>query len=835
MVDQQLPLKVRFADEKQDDKNEASNGASFFFMGGGDNKEEEDVDAMMTITTRTAINDDDDDDMKKVFPKKLQKELKHDQDSSTTKLNASHTSLTLEDVFTVGLSATTLDNNNSSSSCNYNSKRNTSAASQDSFALSYSTTCSYSAIKIMDTVEVFDIECDYTPEEISNIWFTQDEYKGFSKHCDNEAQRVEYCTKQRKIKRKIHDRKRLHRQAKRNQKKIQKQKEQEDEEDGDSIIENSNDDTNTNNEEDNSEEDDDDDDDYDDYDDDDYEDDDTPLGLEAWTIDGYKTRQRNQKNAIDSVLDEQFASWDRGMLSQPSVISVLYFSASKASKKFSHMKATKLATHVKKYLLESTLKEYADAVQALSILQKSLHSIKNGSHSSNIDSSNIDGNSSHSKDHSSRWGAGDVRKRRASTGCIIKKAISIAELSALAVQNDKSCNFDDEYDDDDDNDNADDTNMRDATADGDNNNHNCDDSCNSLSSFACHLLHAKPTAFRQLPPTKVIGDNTSSKDIIDLSPPKVERCLSPSSPTTVIGDDTSSKGIIGLLPPKVKRLLSPSSSSSSSTLVVRNKKSKEPNRNSSSASSSSSSSSSAGSTAGKTPQSRPKKKISVSKSASKKPGSTMTKDKDKHTIENDFANERSPKPKRIKKHDCIPTPPLSDKKLTAKSLSGRRKPESIRLLVEVDNTSQHDDDIIKKQKKKKKKKEKKLAAAQKVQQPPSSPKSPTTPTTTTTTPTSKQKNKVKLVKFIPKFSLNFDSASVGSSSGSKASKCKSATDTPKKSKKSKQLKKTSSERGLVSKLRLPLSGSLHSRLPLSGTREDFQAQPPTRKKSFITT
>ncbi|OEU07570.1 hypothetical protein FRACYDRAFT_250992 [Fragilariopsis cylindrus CCMP1102] len=700
MVDQQLPLKVRFADEKQNDKNEASNGASFFFMGGGDNKEEEDVDAMMTITTRTAINDDDDDDMKKVFPKKLQKELKHDQDSSTTKLNASHTSLTLEDVFTVGLSATTLDNNNSSSSCNYNSKRNTSAASQDSFALSYSTTCSYSAIKIMDTVEVFDIECDYTPEEISNIWFTQDEYKGFSKHCDEEAQRVEYCTKQRKIKRKIHDRKRLHRQAKRNQKKIQKQKEQEDEEDGDNIIENSNDDTNTNNEEDN---------------------------------------------------NEQFSSWDRGMLSQPSVISVLYFSASKASKKFSHMKATKLATHVKKYLLESTLKEYADAVQALSILQKSLHSIKNGSHSTNIDSSNIDGNSSHSNNHSSRWGAGDVRKRRASTGCIIKKAISIAD-------------------------------------------------------FAGHLLHAKPTAFRQLPPPKFMGGNTSSKDIIDLLPPKVERCLSPSSPTTVIGDDTSSKDIIGLLPPKVKRLLSPSSSSS--TVV----------------------------------------KISVSKSASKKPGSTRTKDKDKHTIENDFANERSPKPKRIKKHDCIPTPPLSDKKLSAKSLTGRRKPESIRLLVEVDDTSQHDDDIIKKQKKKKKKKEKKAAAAQKVQQPPSSPKSPskgrkgtnatpTTPTTTatTTTPTSKQKNKVKLVKFIPKFSLNFDSASVGSSSGSKASKCKSATDTPKKSKKSKQLKKTSSERGLVSKLRLPLSGSLHSRLPLSGTREDFQAQPPTRKKSFITT
>jgi hypothetical protein len=748
-----------------------------------------------------------------------------------------------------------------------------STGSEDTIGGSSSTdsTCSNSkitAIQINDNVEVFEIECDYSPVEISNMWFTKEEYSTFSKQCDEEAQRVEYRIKQGGIKKKIHDRQRRHRQAQRKHEQIQQQQQQENfttddgivDVDVDDMIENSivekttnhyrqlrhqqeaqqnqivqqlqrdnlttvdgiieEDSTNENSEVDkiiiharqrrqqeaqqkqthqqqqqqekastddgivevdhifeNSdvdnvisharkrrhhqaqqkqkqiqqqqhdgivpvidytnvdkiiiharqrrrqqaelqkkilqqlqgesntvggmiedsnvdniitgvvndknnekysvEEEEEDDDDHEGDDlagdnefDNDNDDECCPLGLEAWSVKGYKTRQRNQKNAIDSVLDEQFSSWDRGILGCPDAIASLYFSASEASKKVASMKAIELEADVEQHLLESTLKEYTDAVHAYNILQHSFRSIKSGSNS---------------------------------------KAIPILH-SALEVQKVKSCNDNDNDVDDDD-----DTSFI-LDADVDNSN---DDSCNSISSFASgDSFHSEPTSFRQLHPI--------SKHI---------------------------------LLPMVKVPLPSSFFSSSSP------------------SSSSPSSSSAKPTTGKSPR------------------------RTKNKMNDDVTNDRPQTPKRVGVdnkikvleatttilHNCIPTPPLSEKEKNAsKSPSGLQKPKSVR----------H-----------------KLVAAKKVQRPPSPPPKPrggnnqlaklraksprrgrrgviATATATATTPTSKRKNEENMM--IPKLSIHSEcttstsslstfslSTSSFNTEGVNSSKSKKATDTKK--------------------------------------------------------
>ena len=105
-----------------------------------------------------------------------------------------------------------------------------------------------------------------------------------------------------------------------------------------------------------------------------------PLGLEAWTLDGYKAREEHRQKAIDSVLNEQYAAWDRGMLENMEMMATLYFAASAISKHEAHKKARELEEDIQKQALISTLEDYNKAVQTLNVLQKSLDSmVQNGS------------------------------------------------------------------------------------------------------------------------------------------------------------------------------------------------------------------------------------------------------------------------------------------------------------------------------------------------------------------------------------------------------------------------------------------------------------------------
>merc|ERR1712157_690537 len=100
------------------------------------------------------------------------------------------------------------------------------------------------------------------------------------------------------------------------------------------------------------------------------------LGLDAWTLEGYQTREHHRKKALDAVLNEQYSAWNRGVLENPEMMSALYFAASATSKHAATKKGKELEAEVKQFMLVSTLEDYNRAVQTLNVLQKSLYIIK---------------------------------------------------------------------------------------------------------------------------------------------------------------------------------------------------------------------------------------------------------------------------------------------------------------------------------------------------------------------------------------------------------------------------------------------------------------------------
>jgi len=173
---------------------------------------------------------------------------------------------------------------------------------------------SYSAIRFTEYVELYEIDCDYTPEEEAILWFRSEEYSSFLDQCEAKAKEITEKYQQK-----------------------QKASGEGNDDDGDNVTSS--------------------------WDPMEYVKLRDFIGLEAWTKEGYKLRQKLRLNAIDKVLDEQFAQWDDGK-EDPEKISEVYVSAAEESKSIAAAKALHLERDVKGYL-ESTLEKY-DSVKELS-------------------------------------------------------------------------------------------------------------------------------------------------------------------------------------------------------------------------------------------------------------------------------------------------------------------------------------------------------------------------------------------------------------------------------------------------------------------------------------
>jgi hypothetical protein len=275
-------------------------------------------------------------------------------------------------------------------------------------------------------VHIIEIDCDYTKEQIRQLWFTKVEYNGFLQACDDDAQKGEEHEKEirvNKIKKQI---RRQRRQRRKEEKQLLLQKKSnnqiEDESMNSMALENEADDIVI---------------------DDSFEDEDISdskheinedeegwlcsYGLEAWTLEGYKEREYNREKAVDAVLNEQYAAWDCGMVENAELMSALYFAASATSKHSAAKKARELEEDVQEYTVVSTLDDYNKAVQALNVLQKSLHVIQNKNEKIRI--------------NTDRW---SKTKRRGSNGnaascigtatSIIDRALAITEKIDQAPQ-----------------------------------------------------------------------------------------------------------------------------------------------------------------------------------------------------------------------------------------------------------------------------------------------------------------------------------------------------------------------------------------------------------------
>merc|ERR1719491_395730 len=229
--------------------------------------------------------------------------------------------------------------------------------------------CNYfigSHIAFDDHPRYYEIDCDYSPEQIAELWFTKEEYDEFLKACDEDAQKCEAHAQVSKIKKELRKQKRKKKEEKRLLKLNPTGAEDVDPEDldmDDDIIDDEDDTTCTASGETNKD-----------------EDEICDLGLEAWTLDGYKTREHRRQKSIDAVIDEQYAAWDRGIVENSEMMSALYFAASATSKHSSSLKARELEEDVREHLLVSALEDYSKAVQTLNVLQKSLHCIKSRNH-----------------------------------------------------------------------------------------------------------------------------------------------------------------------------------------------------------------------------------------------------------------------------------------------------------------------------------------------------------------------------------------------------------------------------------------------------------------------
>lgn len=231
-------------------------------------------------------------------------------------------------------------------------------------------------------VNIIEIDCDYTEEQISELWFTKVEYDEFLQACDDDAQKCEEHEKETRVNKLKKEIKRQRRQRRKEEKQLLLQKQQQNAQaEGLGLDDESMHSMGLENEA------------HDILIDDSLEDDDIhdskreinegeegwlcSYGLEAWTLEGYKEREYHRQKAIDAVLNEQYAAWDRGMIENSEMMSALYFAASATSKHSAAKKARELEEDVQEYTVVSTLDDYNKAVQALNVLQKSLHCIQN--------------------------------------------------------------------------------------------------------------------------------------------------------------------------------------------------------------------------------------------------------------------------------------------------------------------------------------------------------------------------------------------------------------------------------------------------------------------------
>ncbi len=265
-------------------------------------------------------------------------------------------------------------------------------------------------IQFCDDHDILEIDCDYTDEQVSKLWFTKEEYDFFLEECDEDAQKHEEWEKETRVNKLKKEIKRQRRQRQKEDKRTPRIRSAE------ALDESMNSQANFEPGEDGGEDDSDDDESVPEYN----EDEDgwmCPLGLEAWTLDGYKAREQHRQKAIDSVLNEQYAAWDRGMVENMEMMSALYFAASAISKHEAHKKAKELEEDIQQQVVVSTLEDYNKAVQTLNVLQKSLACIKSkqkAREASKVEARPL----ARRRGSTGGIGTGSVAPRRGSTGSI---------------------------------------------------------------------------------------------------------------------------------------------------------------------------------------------------------------------------------------------------------------------------------------------------------------------------------------------------------------------------------------------------------------------------------
>jgi hypothetical protein len=218
-----------------------------------------------------------------------------------------------------------------------------------------------------DNIKINEVDCEYTEEQIAELWFTKTEYDDFLQSCDEDAQKCEAHEKElrvAKLKKEIRKQRRQRRkeEKRRQNNGLSPESDLMDLDMDDDITDDSLDGDNNqrsnggmNKKEDEEL---------------------CSLGLEAWTLEGYQTREHHRQKALDAVLNEQYAAWDRGLVENAEMMSALYFAASATSKHASSKKGKELEADIKQFMLVSTLDDYNRAVQTLNVLQKSLYCIK---------------------------------------------------------------------------------------------------------------------------------------------------------------------------------------------------------------------------------------------------------------------------------------------------------------------------------------------------------------------------------------------------------------------------------------------------------------------------
>jgi len=259
-----------------------------------------------------------------------------------------------------------------------------------------------SSIAFNDNVTYFEIDCEYTEAQVSQLWFTKTEYDDFLQACDEDAQKCEAHEQETRVAKVKKEIKKAQRQKRRKEKRHQKQNNQS--RGGiDSVLDSSELDMD------------------DDIIDDGLDEETTvqeekpemnedeqgwlcSLGLEAWTLEGYQIREHRRQKAVDSVLNEQYAAWDNGKVENSEMMSAMYFAASASSKQSASKKGKELEVDVQEYTLVSTLEDYNETVQILNVLQKSLHCIKSKKENEN------NRRNSRRESRSDRWKTGTARR-----------------------------------------------------------------------------------------------------------------------------------------------------------------------------------------------------------------------------------------------------------------------------------------------------------------------------------------------------------------------------------------------------------------------------------------